>query len=268
MKLKRKRDRDIEEIMADIASPHKTRGTRAGRRVHASAPGHDWRPNVRPGTDPDQIIFRRSKALAEWAEKVGDAIAPDEKTGKAKIEGVVDVLNGIDNTISGPAITFQVDPSVAARAGFTTEEIALDASAILEGEPAPPPVVVNDRAYTLRVRFPASNRTSLEAMRDTLLVSSTGHTATLGALASVAETPGQTKSAAKICNGMSLLPLDLEGRGLGSGMAAVQKAVADLHIPASIRVEYGGTYESSNTLPRSGRWFSSLPSAVVHCASV
>src|SRR5246500_358900 len=109
------------------------------------------------------------------------------------IPGVVDLLNGIDNTISGPAVTFQVDPSVAARAGFTAEEVALDASAILEGEPAPTPVIVNDRAYTLRVRFPSDNRASLDAMRNTLLVSSTGHTATLGALASVVETPGQTE---------------------------------------------------------------------------
>ena len=30
---------------------------------------------------------------------------------------------------------------------------------------------------------------------------------------------------------------------LGSGMADVQKAVADLHLPSSIRVEYGGTYQ-------------------------
>src|ERR1700756_377289 len=109
------------------------------------------------------------------------------------IPGVVDLLNGIDNTISGPAVTFQVDPAVAARAGFTAEEIAVDSSAILEGEPAPTPVVTNGRAYTLRVRFPAANRASLEAMRDTLLISSTGHTATLGALAAVVENPGQTE---------------------------------------------------------------------------
>ena len=56
-----------------------------------------------------------------------------------KIKGVVDILNGIENTISGPATVFQVDPSVAARAGFTPEEIAIDASAILEGEPAADP---------------------------------------------------------------------------------------------------------------------------------
>ena len=35
----------------------------------------------------------------------------------------------------------------------------------------------------------------------------------------------------------------LEGTDLGSGMAAVQKAVNGLHLPSSIRVEYGGTYQ-------------------------
>jgi multidrug efflux pump subunit AcrB len=35
----------------------------------------------------------------------------------------------------------------------------------------------------------------------------------------------------------------LEGVGLGSGMAAVQKAVNGLQLPSSIRVEYGGTYK-------------------------
>jgi hypothetical protein len=42
-------------------------------------------------------------------------------------------------------------------------------------------------------------------MRDTLLVSSSGHTATLGALSSVLENPGQRKFAAKTCSGMSRL---------------------------------------------------------------
>jgi multidrug efflux pump subunit AcrB len=35
----------------------------------------------------------------------------------------------------------------------------------------------------------------------------------------------------------------LQGRDLGSGVAAVQKAVLDLHLPPAIRVEYGGAYE-------------------------
>jgi multidrug efflux pump subunit AcrB len=154
----------------------------------------------------------------------------------------VDLLNGIDNTISGPAVTFQVDPSVAARAGFTAEEVALDAAAILEGEPSPTPVVANDRAYTLRVRFPEANRASLEAMRDTLLVSSTGHTATLGTLSSVIENPGQTEVLRENLQRDVAVSARLEGRSLSSGMADVQRVVAGLHIPSSIRVVYGGTY--------------------------
>ena len=35
----------------------------------------------------------------------------------------------------------------------------------------------------------------------------------------------------------------MEGRDLGSGIAAVQKAVAGLHLPSGIRVVYGGTYQ-------------------------
>src|SRR6185369_4448936 len=35
----------------------------------------------------------------------------------------------------------------------------------------------------------------------------------------------------------------LEGVDLGTGVAAVQKAVADLKLPPAIRVEYGGTYQ-------------------------
>src|ERR1700756_2315087 len=158
------------------------------------------------------------------------------------IPGVVDLLNGIDNTISGPAVTFQVDPAVAARAGFTAEEIAVDSSAILEGEPSPTPVVTNSRAYTLRVRFPAANRASLEAMRDTLLISSTGHTATLGALATVVENPGQTEIRRENLQRDVAVTARLEGRSLGSGMADVQKVVAGMHLPSSIRVVYGGTY--------------------------
>ena len=141
-----------------------------------------------------------------------------------------------------PAVTFQVDPSVAARAGFTAEEVATDASAILEGEPAPTPVVSNDRSYTIRVRFPTANRASLEAMRDTLLVSSSGHTATLGALATIIETPGQTEIRRENLQRDVAITARLEGRGLGSGIADVQRVVSGLHLPSSMRVVYGGQY--------------------------
>jgi Cu/Ag efflux pump CusA len=124
--------------------------------------------------EPVQIkLFSEDAALLNaWGPRVADAIG--------KIKGVVDIKNGVEDATSGPAVTFQVDPTVASRAGFTPEEVSIDASAILAGEPAPTPVIANDRAYTIRVQYPDQTRASLEAMRDTLLNSSSGHTATLG----------------------------------------------------------------------------------------
>ncbi len=235
VKLKSKRSRDVEEIMAEVRA--KIKQQEPALDLDFIQVLQDMIGDLTSAPDPIQIkLFSQDpKQLEAWAPKVADAIA--------KIKGVVDILNGIDNTISGPAVTFQVDPSVAARAGFTAEEIAVDASAILEGEPAPTPVVTNGRAYTLRVRFPAANRASLEAMRDTLLVSSSGHTATLGALSTVVETPGQTEIRRENLQREVAVTARLEGTNLGSGMAAVQKTVSGLHLPANIRVEYGGTYQ-------------------------
>ena len=57
--------------------------------------------------DPDQDILADEGLLTQLGPRVGDAIG--------KIPGVVDVQNGIENTISGPATNFQVNPGVAAR---------------------------------------------------------------------------------------------------------------------------------------------------------
>src|SRR5438552_11645739 len=106
---------------------------------------------------------------------------------------VVDVEDGIENSTSGPAVVFNVNPENAARSGFAADDLGIVTSAILEGEPATQPIIVNERPYTLRVRYPAANRSSLEAMSNTMLVNSNGGTATLGSLTSITEAPGQTE---------------------------------------------------------------------------
>ena len=180
-------------------------------------------------------LFAQDPALlTQWATAVGDSIK--------KIPGVVDVLNGIENTISGPARTFNVDPVAAARAGFTAQELELDASAILQGEPATTPVVVNDRSYTIRVRFPHENPQTLDSVSNTLLVSGTGKTATLGSLAKMVEDPGQNEVRRENLQRDVQVTARFEGIDLGTGMQKIQQAIADLKLPPSIRVEYGGLY--------------------------
>jgi len=172
--------------------------------------------------------------LKRWAISVGDTVK--------KIPGVVDIV-GVEDTISGPATQFNVDQVVTARAGFSPEEVELDASAILQGEPASAPVVVNDRSYTIRVRFPAATRATMDSIRNTTLVSSTGKTATIGSLALLVEIPGQTEIRRENLQRDFQVTARFEGMSLGEGMKKVQQTIADMNIPPAIRVQYGGQYE-------------------------
>src|SRR5487761_533370 len=189
----------------------------------------------------DIMMFSPNADLLDsWAPKVADAI------GKAKVNGkypVVDIDNGIDSTTSGPAVNFHVNVAKAAQAGFSPGEVATDAEALLDGVPAPAPVVINDRPFTLRVRFPESYRSSLAAMTNVPFVSATGGTTTLGSLASIAELPGQTEILRDNQQRYVAVTARLQGLDLGTGVATVQKVIAGLHMPRSIRIEYGGLYK-------------------------
>ncbi len=235
VKLKKDRSRAIDDVIEDVRA--QVTAQQPAVRVEFVQVLQDMIGDLTSEPEPVQIkLFSQDAALLEtWAPKVADAIG--------KVKGVVDVLDGIENTISGPAVTFQINPSVAARAGFTPEEVALDAAAILEGEPAATPVISNDRAYVVRVRFPDTSRGSLEAMSNTLLTSSTGKTASLGSLATITELPPQTEIRRENLQRDVSVSARLEGTDLGSAVTAVQKAVAELHLPSGIRVEYGGTYK-------------------------
>ena len=235
VKLKRKRDRDVEEIISEVRA--KIKQQEPVIDVEFVQLLQDMINDLSGVPEPVEVkLFSQDPAaLRDNAPRVTDAIG--------KIKGVVDVLDGIENSMSGPAVSFNVDPTVAARAGFTPDEVVTDAEAILEGAPAATPMVVNDRAYTIRVRFPQENRSSLESMSNTLLVSSAGRTATLGALANLTELPGQTEVKRENLQREVSVTARLEGLSLSSGIAKVQKAVADLHLSSSIRVEYGGTYK-------------------------
>jgi multidrug efflux pump subunit AcrB len=168
--------------------------------------------------------------------------APVEASAIKKIPGVVDIEDGIDNTTSGTAVTFSIDPVVTARAGFTPQEVELDASAMLQGEPASSTVVLNARSYPIRVQFPPSARRTLDSMRNTPIVSGSGKTATIGSLTTLTEIPGQTEIIRDNLQRCVNVTARFEGINLGDGVTKVQKAVSETNLPPSIRVEYGGQY--------------------------
>jgi CzcA family heavy metal efflux pump len=235
VKLKRDRKRSGEEVIADVRG--KIKEAEPVLDIEFAQLLQDMIGDLTSAPEPCVIkLFAQDpNVLLQWAPRVGDAIK--------KVSGVVDVKNGIEDTVTGPARVFTVDPAVTARAGFTPQEVELDASAILQGEPATTPVVLNDRAYTIRVRMPDETRASLDAIRNTPLVSATGKIATLGTLANITEIPGQNEIRRENLQRDVQVTARFEGMSLGEGMQKVQQTVADLNLPPSIRVAYGGQFE-------------------------
>ncbi|MGH9689505.1 MAG: efflux RND transporter permease subunit [Candidatus Acidiferrales bacterium] len=240
VKLKNKRSRSIYEIISEVRA--KVTTEEPALDVDFTQVLQDMIGDLTGAPQPVvvKLFSPNVDLLTTWALRVADALGRIYVNNK---KPVVDISDGIEDATSGPAVMFTVNPETAAKAGFTTDQLAVAASVIVDGEPATAPVIVDDRPYTLRVRFPEANRASLEAMSNTLLVNSNGGTATLGSMAAITELPGQMEILRENLQRDVEVTARLEGLDLGTGVAAVQKAVSDLKIPPSIRVEYGGTYQ-------------------------
>ena len=235
VKLKRARRRSIEEVMSGVREEVNKKYPQLDPEFIQQLQDNIGDLTSSPEPIEIKLFSPDTELLKKWAPKVGDRIK--------KIKGVADVKNGIENTVSGSAIIMKVDPVVAARSGFTPQEIEVDASAILQGEPATTPVVVNDRSYTIRVRFPQEMHSSLDQIRNTMITSSsTGKTATLGSLAEFQNEIGQTEIQREDLQRDVAVTGRFDGVSLGKGMEAVQQAVKDMQLPSEIRVVYGGTY--------------------------
>ena len=235
VKLKSHRSRSIDEVMEDVR-----------QQIHATEPEldveftqvlQDMIGDLSNAPEPIQIklFVNDQELLAQLGPRVGDAIG--------KIPGVGDVQDGIENTISGPATNFQIDPVVAARLGFTPSEISEDATTILDGVTTADPLISNGRSYTIRVRLGEETRSSLGAIENTVFNSASGRTASLGSLATIEQLPPQNEILRENLQRLVTVTGRLEGSDLGSAMARVRQTVAGMHLPASVRVEYGGAYQ-------------------------
>lgn len=235
VKLRDKRKRGIDEVISDVRAEIKR--TEPELDVEFTQVLQDMIGDLSNAPEPIQIkIFSQNQeTLNALGPRVGEAIS--------KIPGVVDVQNGIENTISGPATNFQVRPELATRMGFTPGEVTTDATAVLDGIPTSNPLIQNGRPYTVRIRYDESHRSGFDAIANTVLNSATGHTATLGSLATVDQLPPQNEIRRENLQRMVVVTGRLEGSDLGTAIKKVQQTVTDLHLPPSIRIEYGGTYE-------------------------
>lgn len=235
VKLKSSRSRGIDEVIADVRGQIKTKEPQLD--VEFTQVLQDMIGDLSNAPEPIQIkLYTPDPALLN---ELGPRVAKEIK----KVNGVVDVQNGIDNTISGPATSFQVDPQLATRLGFTPAEVAEDATSILDGVTVNDPLIANGQPYTIRVRLGDETRQNLETIRNTVFNSASGHTASLGSMTTITELPPQNEIRREDLQRMISVTGRLEGTDLGTAVNEVQAHVRAMHLPASVRVEYGGTFQ-------------------------
>ena len=184
-----------------------------------------------------KLFSEDAAALQETADSVEAAIQ--------KVPGVVDTLNGV--VISGPAVTFNIDPARAAQFGVTANDIASTITIAMSGDAASQ-ILQQDRLIKVRVIFPSDVRTSLDKVKALQVRSSSGQLFRLDQVAEVEIDKGQAEIERENLRQMIAVTGRLEGSDLGTAIGQIQnQLVKDVKFPPGMTVEYGGLYQEQQS---------------------
>ena len=173
------------------------------------------------------------------------AKADEVETAIKKVSGVVDTKNGV--VISGPAVTFNIDPARASQFGVTANDVATTITTAMSGDSASS-ILQQDRLIKVRVIFPADVRTSLDKVKALQVRSSSGQLFRLDQVADVEIDKGQAEIERENLRQMVAVTGRLEGNDLGTAIRQIQQQmVKDVKLPPGMTVEYGGLYQEQQS---------------------
>src|SRR5215212_5514903 len=184
------------------------------------------------------------KLFSEDATALQSA-ADEVETAIKKVPGVVDTLNGV--VISGPAVTFRIDPLRASQFGVTANDVAATITTAMSGD-AGSSILQQDRLIKVRVIFPANLRTSLDNVKALQVRSSSGQLFRLDQVADIDIDKGQAEIERENLRQMIAVTGRLEGSDLGTAIRQIQdQLVKDVKFPPGMTVEFGGLYEEQQS---------------------
>lgn len=171
--------------------------------------------------------------------------ADEVETSIKKIAGVVDTKNGV--VISGPAITFKIDPLRASRFGVTADDVAKTAAAAMTGDEASF-ILQQDRLIKVRVVFPLDVRTSLDKVKALQVHSSSGQLFRIDQVADVEYEKGQAEIERENLRQTVAVSGRLEGKDLGTAISEIRNQLnKEVKLPPGMTIEYGGLYREQQS---------------------
>ena len=232
-KLKPGHKRTTEEVTAELRS--RIESSEPALRVEFVGILSDLIGDLTSSPAPIEIrLFSEDAAvLDETATLVEESIQ--------KVPGVVDTFNGV--VVSGPAITFKIDPQLAARFGVTATDVANTVTTAMTGDAASS-ILQQGRLITVRVLLPKSARQSLDTLKGLLVRSATGAQFRLDQVAQIDYDKGQTEIQRDGLRQSVAVTARLSGSDLGSAISAIKVQLArDVKLPPGMTLEYGGLYQ-------------------------
>jgi multidrug efflux pump subunit AcrB len=176
--------------------------------------------------------------------RLGDVVA--EKL-KHDIDGVVDV---VAPQSGNPEMNVHVDPTRAAKAGFTVDQVSSQLATGMLGRVSTE-FRRGDRLVDVRVRFPDKYRFDLNWVREFPLTNAAGTIVPLSATASVSTSEGEDELHREDLKQMVPITARLEGRGMSSAVADIREMMKSVALPLGYSWQLGGLYESQQASFRS-----------------
>ena len=201
----------------------------------------DMLGDLEGGAEPVEVkIFGDDLAtLASLADRTAERLS--------KVPGLVDI---VVPQRGNPELDVRIDPTRAAKAGFTVAQVSSQLATGLLGKVATS-FRRGDRLIDVRVRFPDRDRFSLDWIREFPLTSPTGAIVPLSATSSVEHAVGESQIFREDLKQMVPVTARLEGRDLGGGIRDVQAALSAEAWPIGYTWRLGGQDQSQQTSFRS-----------------
>ncbi len=231
VRLKGQPRRDIEAVMADLRE-----------RVESQVPGleietlqlmEDLIGDLTAVPQPVEVkLFGADPAVLRRA-------ATEVARKLEAIPGLIEIRNG--QRVAGDAIEIHVDRVRAAVEGLEPDAVIGQVATLVGGDVVGQ-VQAGEKLVDVRLWTSPELRDRVEALPGLLLRAPDGHVLPLSRVADIRISTGQPQIQREDLEQMVPVTARLEGLDLGSAMKGVRRAVNDLHLPAAVRVDYGGLY--------------------------
>jgi len=239
LKPRSERSRTSEEVVEDL------RGTfekeMPGMTIEFVLLLQDMLGDLEGNPEPIEVkIFGDDlPTLARLADQVAERMK--------KLDGVVDV---VAPQRGNPELNVRVDPTLAAKAGFTVDQVSSQLGTGMLGK-VPTAFRRGDRLVDVRVRFPDRYRFNFDWVREFPLTNASGTIVPLSATAAVSTAEGEEELHREDLKQMVPVTARLEGRGMGSAVADIRTMMASVTLPLGYTWQLGGLYESQQASFRS-----------------